>query len=429
MKKFNLVLIILLISTSIFSQAPQKMSYQAVIRNANGTLVNSTPIGMKVSILQGSTTGTIVYSETQNPSTNANGLVSVEIGTGTNVSGTFANIDWANGPYFIKTATDPTGGTNYTIIGTNELMSVPYALFSANGTPGPIGLTGATGAQGIQGIPGNDGTNGAVGATGAQGIQGLPGTNGSNGVIGATGAQGIQGLPGTNGSNGVIGATGLTGATGATGATGLQGIQGLPGTNGFNGAIGATGLTGAQGIQGLTGAVGATGATGAQGIQGLPGTNGSNGAIGATGLTGAQGIQGLPGTDGANGSQGIQGIQGLTGPLVSGTNGQTLYHNGTDWQATSNLYNSGSSIGVGTTAPNSSAVVQIQSTSQGIMLPSMSETQRLAINSPTLGLLVFQNNNSLGFYYFDGSIWIQLSNNSNSTGSTDKTLIYTTNGF
>jgi hypothetical protein len=63
------------------------------------------------------------------------------------------------------------------------------------------------------------------------------------------------------------------------------------------------------------------------------------------------------------------------------------------------------------------------------MLPSMSETQRLAINSPSLGLLVFQNNNSLGFYYFDGSIWIQLSSNSNSTGSADKTLIYTTNGF
>ena len=77
--------------------------------------------------------------ETQTPSTNANGLVSLKIGTGTPVTGTFASINWASGPYFIKTETDPTGGTAYTIAGTNELMSVPYALFSANATSAPVG--------------------------------------------------------------------------------------------------------------------------------------------------------------------------------------------------------------------------------------------------------------------------------------------------
>jgi hypothetical protein len=94
---------------------------------------------MKISILQGSSTGTPIYVETQTPSTNANGLVSLEIGTGIIISGTFSTINWATGPYFIKTETDPTGGTAYTIAGTNELMSVPYALFSANGTPGASG--------------------------------------------------------------------------------------------------------------------------------------------------------------------------------------------------------------------------------------------------------------------------------------------------
>ena len=126
----------LLINTSIFAQAPQKMSYQAVIRNSSNALITSTPVGIQISVLQGSSTGTAVYVETQTPSTNANGLVSVEIGGGTVVSGNFSAINWANGPYFIKTETDPTGGTAYTITGTNELMSVPYALNAANANVG-----------------------------------------------------------------------------------------------------------------------------------------------------------------------------------------------------------------------------------------------------------------------------------------------------
>ncbi len=157
--KIRLVLIIalahLLINTSIFAQAPQKMSYQAVIRNSNDSLLISTPVGMRISLVQSSPTGTVVYSETQTETTNANGLVSLQIGMGTAVSGTFANIDWAAGPYYVKTETDLSGGTNYTIISSNELLSVPYALFSANGTPGPIG---ATGPQGPQGVAGTNGT-------------------------------------------------------------------------------------------------------------------------------------------------------------------------------------------------------------------------------------------------------------------------------
>ena len=132
MKKIYSILAGLLLTASVFAQAPQKMSYQAVIRNSSNALITSTPVGMKISILQGSPTGTAVYVETQTPSTNANGLVSLEIGTGTVITGTFSAINWSAGPYFIKTETDPTGGTAYTIAGTNELMSVPYALFSAN---------------------------------------------------------------------------------------------------------------------------------------------------------------------------------------------------------------------------------------------------------------------------------------------------------
>lgn len=134
--KIYLIVAGLLLTASVFAQAPQKMSYQAVIRNSSNALVTSTTVGMRISVLQGSSTGTAVYVETQTPSTNANGLVSLEIGTGTVSTGTFATINWASGPYFIKTETDPTGGTSYAITGTNQLMSVPYALFSANAQVG-----------------------------------------------------------------------------------------------------------------------------------------------------------------------------------------------------------------------------------------------------------------------------------------------------
>ena len=120
-------------------KTPQKMSYQAVIRNSTDSLLISTPVGMRISLVQGTPSGTVVFSETQTAITNANGLVSLQIGMGTVVTGTFACIDWAAGPYYVKTETDLAGGTNYTIISSNEIQSVPYALFSENGiAPGTV---------------------------------------------------------------------------------------------------------------------------------------------------------------------------------------------------------------------------------------------------------------------------------------------------
>ncbi|WP_293872477.1 hypothetical protein [Flavobacterium sp.] len=134
--KMVLVLLILFFLQITNAQAPQKMSYQAVVRNLSSALIVSSPVGMRISILQSSASGSSVYTETQTSSTNVNGLVSLEIGTGTVVSGNFATINWATGPYFIKTETDPTGGTSYTITGTSQLSSVPYALFSAGSANG-----------------------------------------------------------------------------------------------------------------------------------------------------------------------------------------------------------------------------------------------------------------------------------------------------
>jgi len=119
----------ILITGQVTAQSPEKMSYQAVIRNAGNNLIVNKPVGMKMSILQGSDDGAPVYTETQTPTTSINGLVTLEIGTGT-TSDVFSSIDWSNGPYFLKTEIDPEGGTNYSITGISQLISVPYSLYA-----------------------------------------------------------------------------------------------------------------------------------------------------------------------------------------------------------------------------------------------------------------------------------------------------------
>ncbi|MCJ7934124.1 MAG: collagen-like protein [Chryseobacterium sp.] len=142
MKRILLLSWILLGLFMGLSQAPEKMSYQAVIRNGSGQLLSNQSIGVRASILQGSPAGAAVYSERLTGSTNSNGLISLEIGTGTVLSGTFATIDWPSGNYYLKTETDPTGGTTYTITGTSQLLSVPYAMYakSAGGTGGSFAI-------------------------------------------------------------------------------------------------------------------------------------------------------------------------------------------------------------------------------------------------------------------------------------------------
>ncbi len=155
---FIILVFSLFFTNSIFAQAPQKMSYQAVIRSSNNALVVSTLVATKVSILQGSSSGTVVYSEKQTPTTNINGLISFEIGTGLTLFGTFSQIDWSTGPYFVKLETDPTGGSNYTIIGSSELTSIPYALYTdkANNISGVVAIiNGGTGAITILGAKTN----------------------------------------------------------------------------------------------------------------------------------------------------------------------------------------------------------------------------------------------------------------------------------
>ena len=126
------LMFVLLSVTFAWAQAPQKMSYQSVVRNSAGNLVANAQIGLKVTILQGSISGTPVYSETHNGNTNSNGLATLEIGAGNVQLGNFGVIDWSAGPYFINVEIDPNGGTSYTISSVSQFLSVPYALYAEN---------------------------------------------------------------------------------------------------------------------------------------------------------------------------------------------------------------------------------------------------------------------------------------------------------
>jgi hypothetical protein len=255
------------------SGAPNGINYQAVIRDNLGALVSNTPIAIRVNIRQNSATGIVIFSEKHLVTTTQYGLVNFVIGTGSFLNGgAFSTINWGNGPYFLDLGVAFTGlpsPTSYLAYGTQQMMSVPYALYAKS--------SGNLLNQWKYGV-------------------GLPavslGTIGDYYLDTATGN-----VYNKNSGTSWILISNIIGPQGLTGATGPQGTTGLTGPAGPIGAQGIQGLTGPTGLTGATGAAGATGPAGAQGIQGLPGTNG---AAGVTGPAGAQGIQGLIGTNGLN---------------------------------------------------------------------------------------------------------------------------------
>jgi hypothetical protein len=133
MKKSSFFFLFIMIALPgiIIAQSPQSFQYQAVVRNSAGTPVVSQNVGVRISILQGSVSGSAVYTETHSSSTNALGIVTLAVGSGVVQSGNFTTINWAAGPYFLKLQIDPAGGTSYVDMGATQLLSVPYALYAA----------------------------------------------------------------------------------------------------------------------------------------------------------------------------------------------------------------------------------------------------------------------------------------------------------
>ena len=293
-----IVLILLLCTTSLFAQAPQGFNYQCIVRDAANAPVSNQTVTILFSLRDGDPTGPVAYAESHTVSTNDFGLINIIVGQGTPSSGTFNAVDWADGAKYLKVFV--LNGAVATELGTSQLMSVPYALFSGNGggsvgPQGPVGLTGP------------------AGATGATGPQGPVGLTGPAGAMGATGPQGP---------------VGSTGPAGATGATGPQGPVGL------TGPAGATGATGPQGPVGLTGPAGATGATGPQGPIGLTGATGATGSQGPIGLTGPAGPQGPAGTSGS-----------YTAGAGISINGSSVISNSGDADASDDVTNSSVAAG------------------------------------------------------------------------------------
>jgi hypothetical protein len=263
---------------------------------------------MQISVLQGSASGTAAYVETQTATTNANGLVSLQIGAGTADIGSFSEIDWANGPYFIKTEIDPTGGSNYSITGTQQMASVPYALYAAK-SGGTVFETTADDPTAIHNTnPGNVGI----------------GTDLPSEKLDVAGNLKVR-------QNATVSGTATASSFVKDGGTSSQFLM-------ADGSV-------------------STGATGTQGPEGPQGPQGVNGQDGATGLP-------------------------------SGTTGQTLRHNGTDWVANSTLYNNGSTIGVGTSTPNTETSLDI-ATQLPVLFPSMTQNQINNIAAPVEGMVQF----------------------------------------
>ena len=250
--KFTLLffLVLLICSNAIFSQSPpEAINYQMVIRSNTNVLIANQNIAVRAMIRSGSPAGTVVYSERHQVQTNVQGLVNFAIGQGSILSGVFSTIQWGNNTTFwLDVAVDFSAGTNYINYGTQQLISVPYALYAK--TAGAIlskwmsgnGVPSAN--QGIQGDYFLDVQTGNV-------YNKLP-----NGtwvlVTNITGPQGIAGIAGSAGANGATGATGLTGAAGANGATGPQGPAGP------SGALNAWSLTGNAGTNPATNFIGTT---------------------------------------------------------------------------------------------------------------------------------------------------------------------------
>ena len=238
----------------------------------------------------------------------------------------------------------------------------------ADGAQGPAGTDGADGADGAQGLAGADGADGAQGPAGADGADGAQGPAGADGADGADGAQGSQGPAGADGADGAQGPAGADGVQGpqgpqgpqgAAGADGADGAQGLAGADGADGADGAQGPQGPQGVAGADGAIGPQGQQGPQGPQGVPGSQGPAGANGAqgpagpqgpVGANGANGAQGPAGANGAQGPAGANGAQGPAGPVGCATPNYLVKSNGST-AVCSQVYDNGSSVGIGTTAP------------------------------------------------------------------------------
>ncbi|MFN4122229.1 MAG: hypothetical protein ACK4GL_02860 [Flavobacteriales bacterium] len=260
MNNLNVLLLLLFASLqSLYGQnVPQAINYQAVARNATGEIIANQNIALRVSVISGSSSGSVAYAELHSTSSNAFGLINLQIGLGSPLNGNINEIDWSTGNFWLRVEMDVNGGNNFTEIGSSQLLSVPFAFYAETsgnvGPQGPPGEPGPPGPQGEQGIQGDPGPAlqilGSLEAPNQLPASANPGeayliqgnlfvwNTQANSFVNTgniQGSQGEQGLPGPPGPQGEQGATGPQGPQGPAGPQGLpgpQGPQGIPGPAG-----------------------------------------------------------------------------------------------------------------------------------------------------------------------------------------------------
>jgi hypothetical protein len=347
------IVILLTFSFCLFSltshaQAPEAFKYQTVVRNSVNEIIPNQQVALRISILQTSATGSSVYTETHSASTSALGIVNLEIGKGNPVSGSFQSISWGTDQYFVKIELDPAGGTSYQDMGTSQLLSVPYALHAK--TAETVNYTEtdpvfvASPASGI--TTGNiSNWNTAYGWGSHAGLY--------RPVSWVPSWLDITGKPTTVAGYGITDA--MTTSHSANAITSTN-ITNWNTAYGWGNHASAGYLTGNQNIT-LSGDVTGSGTTA------LTTTIANNVVTTAKIANNAVTIAKLPA--GATASTFLRGdgtwATPAGGSLPSGTPGQTLMHDGTNWLSNSLLFNNGINIGIGTTSPEH--LLHIQNTS------------------------------------------------------------------
>ena len=259
MKKITLLFVSLWLMTAfVIAQIPQAFKYQAVARTSSGNLIQNQLVAFRISILQGSPSGTLLYQERHTTNTNNYGLANLDIGNGTVLSGIFSSINWSVGQMYIKVELDPLGGTAYQNMGTMQLLSVPYALHSNTSTGMTLPYSGS-GSNDVSAFSvTNTGTgNGISGTASISSGYGIYGTAPVTGIKGAATNEwnesyGVYGQSASHQGYGVFGKVTATGGTnyGVCGEALSDFGYGVKGTGGRGGVIGNCGNEDGVGVSG-----------------------------------------------------------------------------------------------------------------------------------------------------------------------------------
>jgi uncharacterized protein (TIGR02145 family) len=230
----GIIVSLVLWSSITLAQCPQGISYQAAVRGGDGVVLANTDVTIVFRIHQDAASGVVEYEESHATQTNDLGLINLFIGSGEPAGVLFQDIIWSNTQKFLEVQLD--AGNGLVNLGTQQLMTVPFAMYACSGNEGPAGPQGEQGPQGPMGPQGAQGEQGQQGPIGPQGAQG---EQGQQGLVGPQGAQGEQGQQGPVGPQGAQGEQGQQGPVGPQGAQGEQGQQG---------PVGPQGATGEQGV-------------------------------------------------------------------------------------------------------------------------------------------------------------------------------------